>query len=89
MTDKADRTVVLAELLVAFSGTVIISDWVHGVDHSPVQQFLLPSSVKTLIMVSPPAWTGSAVPEGVKEYNELMVSPTAVFIIVAVKVPKS
>ena len=43
-----------------FLGSVIISDWVHGVGHSPVLQILLQISLKTSIMVSPPAWTSSA-----------------------------
>ena len=43
-----------------FLGNVIISDWVHGVGHSPVLQILLQISVKTSVMVSPPAWTSSA-----------------------------
>ena len=43
-----------------FLGSVITSDWVHGVGHSPVLQILLQISLKTSIMVSPPAWTSSA-----------------------------
>ena len=43
-----------------FLGSVIISDWVHGVGHSPVLQILLQISVRTSVMVSPPAWTSSA-----------------------------
>ena len=48
MTDKADSSVVLAELQVAFFR-------VHGVGHSPVLQILLQISVRTSIIVSPPA----------------------------------
>ena len=51
MTDEVDSSVVLAELHVALLGGVII----HGVGHSPVLQILLQISVKTSIMVSPPA----------------------------------
>ena len=40
MTDEAYRSVVPAELQVALLGSVIISDWVHGVSHSPVLQIL-------------------------------------------------
>ena len=60
MTDEADSSVVLAELQAALLGSVIISDWVHGVGHSPVLQILLQIPVKTSIMVSTPAWTSSA-----------------------------
>ena len=38
---------------VLFLGSVIISDCVHGVGHSPVLQILLQISVKTSIMVFP------------------------------------
>ena len=55
MTDEADSSVVLTELQVAFLGNVIISDWVHGIGYSPVLQILLQISVRTSIMVSPPA----------------------------------
>ena len=69
ITDEADSSssVVLAELQVALfrecnnqrlgpcGRPVIISDWVHVVGHSPVLQILLQISVKTSIMVSPPA----------------------------------
>ena len=54
MTDEVDSSVVLAELQV-FLGSVIISDRVHWVGHSPVLQILLQISVKTSITVSPPA----------------------------------
>ena len=55
LTDEADRSVLLAELQVALLGSVITSDWVHEVDHSPVLQILLQNSVKTSVMVSLPA----------------------------------
>ena len=55
ITDEADSSVVLAELQVAFLGSIIISDRVHGLGHSPVLQILLQISVRTSIMVSPPA----------------------------------
>ena len=45
MTDEADSSVVLAELQVHFLGSVIISNWIHGVGHSPVLQILLQFSV--------------------------------------------
>ena len=40
LTDEADSSVVLAELQVALLGSVIISDWVHVVENSPVLQIL-------------------------------------------------
>ena len=55
MTDEADSPVVLQSCKLPFLGSVIISDLVHGVGHSPVLQILLQISVKTSIMVSPPA----------------------------------
>ena len=60
MTDADDSSVVQAELQVALLGSVIISDWVHGIGHSPVLQILLQISVRTSNMVSPPAWTSSS-----------------------------
>ena len=54
----ADSSVVLAELL----GNVIISNWVLGLGHSPALQILLQISVKTSVMVSPPALISSTVP---------------------------
>ena len=61
MTDEADSSVVLVELQVALLGNVLISDWVHGVGHSPVLQILLQIPVKHLLW-SPrhAAWTSSA-----------------------------
>ena len=41
MTDVADSSIVLTELQVAFLGSIIIIDWVHGVGHSLVLQILL------------------------------------------------
>ena len=41
MTDEADSSVVLTELQAALLGSEIISDYVHGVGHSPVLQILL------------------------------------------------
>ena len=55
MTDEPDSSVILAELQAPFLGSVIISDWVYGIGHCPVLQILLQISVKTSIMVSPPA----------------------------------
>ena len=49
MTDEADSSVVLAELQVALFREC------NEVDHYPVFQILLQISVKTSIMVSPPA----------------------------------
>ena len=60
MTDEADRSVVLALLQVAFLGSVMTKDWVHGVGHSPVRQILLQTVVRAVITSSPPAWTSSA-----------------------------
>ena len=54
MTDEADSSVVLAELQVALLGSVIVSDRVHRVGHSPVLKTMLQISVQTSIMVSPP-----------------------------------
>ena len=51
MTDEADSSVVLAELQVAYFREVAES---MG-SHSPVLQILLQISVRTSIMVSPPA----------------------------------
>ena len=58
MADKADGSVVLAPLKVAFLGSVM--DWVHVVGHSPVFQILLQIVLRISIMASPPAWTISA-----------------------------
>ena len=55
MTDEADSSVVLAELQVPFLGSVIISDCVHGVGHTPVLQILLQISAKISNMLSPTA----------------------------------
>ena len=55
MTDEADSSVVLAELQVALFreyNNQRLSPWVG---HSPVLQILLQISVKTSIIVSPPA----------------------------------
>ena len=60
MADKADGSVVLAQLQVAFLWDVKIRDWVHVVGHSPVFQILLQIVVRMSIMASPPAWTNSA-----------------------------
>ena len=38
VTDKADGSIVLAELYVAFLESVIIFNWAHGVGHSPVSR---------------------------------------------------
>ena len=54
MTDEADSSVVLAELQVGLFRECN-NQRVHGVGHSPVLQILLQISVKTSIMVSPPA----------------------------------
>ena len=55
MTDKADSSVVLAELQVALFRECNNQRRVHGVGRSAVLQILLQISVKTSIMVSPPA----------------------------------
>ena len=41
VTDEADHSVGLALLQVAFLGSVMTKDWVHGVVHSPLCQILL------------------------------------------------
>ena len=56
MTDETDSSIVLEELQVALFR--VCNN--HGVGHSPVLQILLQISVKTFIMVSPPACTSSA-----------------------------
>ena len=38
VNDEADHSVVLAQLQVAFLGSVMTKDWVHGVGHLPVCQ---------------------------------------------------
>ena len=60
MADKADGSVVPAQLQVAFFGSVITRDRVHVVGHSTVFQILLQIEVRMSIMASPPAWTHSA-----------------------------
>ena len=55
MTDEADSSVVLAELQVSFFRECNNQRLSHGVGHSPGRQILLQISVKTSIMVSPPA----------------------------------
>ena len=55
MTDEADSSVGLAELQVALFRECNNQRLIHGVGHSPVFQILLQISVKTSIMVSPPA----------------------------------
>ena len=57
MVDVADVAVVLAELQVAFLGSVIVSDWVRAVGYSLVFQILLQTFVKASIVVSLSAWT--------------------------------
>ena len=54
MTDEADSSVVLAELQVALFRECN-NQRVHGVGHSPVLQILLQISIRTSIVVSPPA----------------------------------
>ena len=60
MADKADGSIVLAQLQVAFLGSVITRERVHVVGHSPVFQILLQIAARMSIMASPPAWTNSA-----------------------------
>ena len=55
IADEVDESIFLVELKVACLGSVIISDRVLRVGHSPVLQILLQVSVETSIMVSPPA----------------------------------
>ena len=55
MTDEADSSVFLAELQVALFKACNNQRLSHGVGHSPVLQILLQISVRTSIMVSPPA----------------------------------
>ena len=43
-----------------FLGSVMISDWIHGVGHSPVCQILLQIVVSVVIKASPPASISSA-----------------------------
>ena len=60
MTDEADSSVVLAELQVALfreCNNQRLSPWGRPFSYSPD---LLQISVRTSIMVSPPAWTSSA-----------------------------
>ena len=60
MADKADGSVVLAQLQVAFLWECATRECVHVVGHSPVLQILLQIAVRMSIMASPPAWTDSA-----------------------------
>ena len=55
MTDKADGSVALAQLQVAFFRGVITWDWVQVIGHSPVFQILLQIVVRMSIMASSPA----------------------------------
>ena len=61
MADKADGSVVLAQLQVVFLWECVITrDGVNVVGHSPVFQILLQIGVRISIMYSPPGWTNSA-----------------------------
>ena len=53
MADKADGSVVLAQLQLSFFGSVITRDRGHVVGHSHVFQILLPIEVRISIMASP------------------------------------
>ena len=55
MTDETDSSVVLTELQVALFRECNNQRLSPRVGHSPVLQILLQTSVKTSIMVSPPA----------------------------------
>ena len=50
---------VLVELYVSIFRSVVINDWVYGVDHSPVLQILLQTFVNTSAIFLPPIWTRS------------------------------
>ena len=60
MADKADGSVVLAQLQFAFLWECDNYGLSHVVGHSPVFQILLQIVVRMSIMASPPAWTNSA-----------------------------
>ena len=61
VADKADRSVVLELLQIAFLGKCDgYKDWFHGVGHSAVCQIFLLIVVRAVITSSPPAWTSSA-----------------------------
>ena len=60
MADKADDSIVLAQLQLPFFGSVITRDRVHVVGHFPVFQILLQTEVRMPFMASPPTWTNSA-----------------------------
>ena len=60
VADEADCPVVFTQLWVAFFGSVMTIDWVHGVDQSPVCQILLQIAVMMLVAASPPACINSA-----------------------------
>ena len=60
MSDKADGSVVLAQLQVAFLWGCDNLDWVHVIGHSPVFQILLQIEVSMSYSGSPPVWTNFA-----------------------------